>query len=299
MAIVVESVSTASWVTSIDPNISLTITKPTGVAVGDMLVACIVDGGGAPPPEVTVSSTGWTLLRASTGAETFTLWQFYRVATSSDVSASNYEFTTNYDGVGTAKMTGCILRLSGVANSATPTATDGIDNNKLSTAMSVSGLSITPPANNSLLVLAVLGANNEVGSGSFSGYTINGTNPTWTEHMDSINLTVDDSTFAVATAIMSTAAEITTISATHSVMQDDYIALLGVFREAVSASGTTTLLTPNTNFHAPSASAGVSGTVASLHSVSPTINNADGSTNTSQWTKETKENTTWTNEQSL
>ena len=91
MAIVVESVSPVA--TAISSN--LTVTKPTGVAVGDLLVAVLfaveADVGSLAGESWTLLS-GWSnagsVLNGVTNAVSFQ----YKLATSGDVSASNFTF---------------------------------------------------------------------------------------------------------------------------------------------------------------------------------------------------------------
>lgn len=80
---VVESTTAASKATGT----SIAVTKPSGVAVGDLLVAVVASNAKAVTPP-----SGWTLGTSKTSGAVY-LYQWYRVATSADVSASSYSFS--------------------------------------------------------------------------------------------------------------------------------------------------------------------------------------------------------------
>ena len=79
---------------------TLTITKPTGLAVGDVMIANIVQGDNADNQTLgNASRTGWTVVRgAEFGDNGNTSWWgtvLYKVADASDVAAANFAFTLN------------------------------------------------------------------------------------------------------------------------------------------------------------------------------------------------------------
>lgn len=178
MAIVLESISTKT----LAAGSSTTITKPTGLAVGDVMVALIGSvfpfaGAGA----LDVPS-GWTAVQNgnySVSVTTFSYAIFTKTANSSDVAASN--FTFNHTTFGRI-MGGAIARVSGfglVDDSAFVASTGAPPTAVAST--------IAPTLPNSLnLVILLAGDNTSAGgSVSFSNPALATNDPTWTEHLDS------------------------------------------------------------------------------------------------------------------
>ena len=77
---------------------TLTITKPTGLAVGDVMIANIVQGDNADNQTLgNASRTGWTVVRgAEFGDNGNTSWWgtvLYKVADASDVAAANFAWS--------------------------------------------------------------------------------------------------------------------------------------------------------------------------------------------------------------
>ena len=110
---------TGSPQTSTTTNTTLTITKPSGLAVGDVMFANIVqtnnDGGGAALSDA--SSTGWTVIAGnligSSGNDDWWGTLLYKVATASDVAAADFDFTLDNDANGDGS-SGAIIAFSGV-----------------------------------------------------------------------------------------------------------------------------------------------------------------------------------------
>ena len=96
--------------TATSTNTSLTIIKPTGLVVNDLMIVNLAQGNNnsnAP------TSTGWTLIdgRSLAGGTARYGAVLYKVATASDVSATNFTFTM---GSGTNSASGAIIAFSGV-----------------------------------------------------------------------------------------------------------------------------------------------------------------------------------------
>jgi len=114
MAIAFESVSTGAFVDAT----SIVITKPTGLAEGDLMVAILgsdeTDGFNTP--------SGWTALESVTlsSPDTYSANVFYKVADAGDVAASDFTFSPPDQAI----IGGGILRISGAAaNFVTDTGT--------------------------------------------------------------------------------------------------------------------------------------------------------------------------------
>lgn len=150
----------------------ITVTKPTGLASGDMLVAfCIRDVDGFDTP------SGWTLL-----GEGGIITSFAKVADSGDAAASNFTFSP----AGTSGDTSIVMlvRLTGTFTGGVANLVIDAQGTDASTGgenlASFSGL--TPVANNSVLLMA--GAIQEGTDVAFSGYATANNNPSWTEQYD-------------------------------------------------------------------------------------------------------------------
>lgn len=190
-----ESIGTASMA-SIN-NDDLTITKPSGLEVGDLMVAIL--------SQTASSASSWTLPSGWTSHFDFAenshnLAIFSKLAEASDVAASNFSFTPN-NGSSANLAGGFILRISGAGEVLTPTS---------ATATAVTTLApttITPDFGNSMFVLVASEGNNNPNTNNVSGYSMATSNPTWTERGDTSNTEGASwgSVVAVATAVRSEA----------------------------------------------------------------------------------------------
>lgn len=102
---------------------TLTITKPTGIAVGDLMIANIAKGG---DNTTAVTSTGWTLIdgRSLGGSGTQRYGAvLYKIAVAADVSAANYAFTL---GASTDSSVGAIIAFSGIDSTNPFDVTSGV-----------------------------------------------------------------------------------------------------------------------------------------------------------------------------
>lgn len=162
---------------------TLTITKPTSLAVGDLMVAHITAYGGS-----TVASSDWNVLSgwtretdtnvadgpANTGVRTNTQ---YKIADSGDVAASNFTFTW---GGSSTNLLGGILRITG-ANPVDPIGSSNADSLQDATSPWSTNAPVTPAEANSLCLM--FAATTGPGS-SFSAYNFATDNPSWTEIYD-------------------------------------------------------------------------------------------------------------------
>lgn len=183
MAIVVQSSSSTAWASAS----SVVITKPSGLIVGDLLVAIIPYGDGG----ITVSApAGWTTITATTSGS-IAIAPFWKIATSTETAATDFTFTLTG---GTPYVAGGLLRIDGhSAGNPIWTSAGGTTSNTSSPSFANT---ITPAIASSLLIMA---ATCENGTGTQSGYAIVTSNPTWTEVFD-FTIVVGQFSFALATA---------------------------------------------------------------------------------------------------
>lgn len=178
MAVAYESVQTTAFATKTSGQ-TVIITKPTGLAVGDYLIAhlsqVITSGSNANWN----TPSGWTsLLNLNESGNTNSkarLTVFYKVADSSDVAASNFTFTTN---TASCLAGGSLYRVSGGAT------INGTIDGAIDTTTPTFTNTITPSASDSLILFMVTGADAGDTTGSVSSYAITTDNPTWTERYD-------------------------------------------------------------------------------------------------------------------
>lgn len=292
MAAVVQSSATTDWGNAS----SVVITKPTGLSVGDLMIACIAVEG-----QTSTTPSGWTAIDNNDSDMTAAVYG--KIADSSDVAASNFTFSVG----GTAYCGGVLLRIDGIASGLWNDGNGGdVANGNQTPDLSFTGF--TPTDNGELLVgFMVMGQCDPVNDAMVTGYTINGTNPSWTA-VDQDSITTNNPTsgdgvsFAVAYATQTTAAEISDFDVTLSGSYGtpgDWASVIVAIRPQVDVTGTFSHLSVSPSFTAPAASVGVTATHSHL-AVAATTNALSGTASApTQWTNEAEGSTTWTNESSL
>ena len=301
MALVVESVSTGSH--AYNQN-SGTITAPTGIEAGDLLILI-----GALTVASTGFSTGGSYSHDFSGLVSDPSCNvLYKIAEASDESASTYTVT------GSNGRLYCMLRVSGWTTG-NPIYQDAQDPFYTTTngaqTETVTGQSLTRLSQQLLILIATSYDSSE--GEDYNTYntptiTSSDANPTWTEVINTSIATGGSSLgrtgLYVTYATASDTSEITgwTFGFTYS-QNDDRVGGLSVLisiNSPIGASGTAALLVPTTTlFEEASVSTGSTGTNA-LHEVSPTIPEpTTKATSPTQWTNEADTDTTWTNEASL
>jgi hypothetical protein len=179
MAVTYHSVSTTSWATEIADGNSLSIDKPSGLSVGDLMIAHIGRVNSGASSNTVTAPAGWGLIDGADLSDTDSTAStraYFKVADSADVAASTFSFT-NSTGFPVRMVCGAIYRVSGqygdpVGEGATSTgATPSFAN------------TVTPRATNNLLLMLIT-AEGAGASGSGTTYAIATSNPTWTERYD-------------------------------------------------------------------------------------------------------------------
>lgn len=237
MALVVESTSTASTSNADD----ITVTKPSGVASGDLLLI-IANGQGATTP-VYATCSGFTQIQTSFYTNQTAVSLLYRIADASDVSASNY--TVALAGSSTSSGAVAMLRVSGwpTGNPLYNSATASDLQDLASWTVSSGTISLSRPSRQ-LLIMAG-NSRNDGNSLNFNNYTITSSdsNPTWTELMDVDFDTASGATnhsFFVAYAFSSATSTITgysvDVSGATSGGGDAVATFLAVIVEPVNAT---------------------------------------------------------------
>jgi len=291
MSIVVESVSAVATARSSN----LTVTKPTGVVVGNLLVAVLVSvdsGAGTNNGTWSILSTWNDTTSANLGSRAGFSIQ-YRIATSADVSASNYTFASSQS----ENLRGYMLRCSGNNIAGNPLGTTGQEAEKDVVSATFTGnlTSYTPAENGALVIMQVVGSSGGPRNATVSGYTV--PNVSFTEGDDSSH---GDGSPALVQAsaygIQSTAAAITTYVATFSSSYDDHFGQFVLFLPPVNATGTNVLTETNTTTFTQAGTCDTIGENTLLETDTTMFAQNGTGTSPTQWTNEAKPSTTWVNE---
>lgn len=157
---------------------SAAVTKPAGLAVGDLMVAFAAGfangaAGSMTPP------AGWTT-KTSTALGGFgSFYSFWKIADAGDVAASTFTFTHS----GTGSPT-CFASVTRITNVDPTTPMDQSVAAAMSTGiLTFTNSAITPTRYNNLCLIFVVSGNGG-GARNASGYAMSADNPTWTEAYD-------------------------------------------------------------------------------------------------------------------
>jgi hypothetical protein len=286
MALVVESTSVNSG-----SGTTLVITKPTGLAVGDLMIAVLGCYGGIAQTIDTLS--GWTLI-ANRAFSNGSVNMQYKIADAGDVAASNFTFT---DTASSSIFSGSIMRVSGHASVGFLDASDSDDYNSTAKTSISFTTTVSPTYNNSLIVLCFgAGNNGGAGAGTIGSYVVSDGTLSWTELYDySVDIGSIDPILGGAYGIQATAVALTTYGATLSLTKEAQGGIIAVFRAKVDATGTNATFAVSPLLSTQNGVAGGQGTNATF-AVSPTLFNQSGrATTPTQWTNPDKPSTIWTN----
>ena len=279
MSLVVESTATGTaTVTSGSPG---TITKPTGVEVGDVLVLAYSNRSSTTDLDL-VKPAGFTSVEFNTSAGNDANARImYRVADASDVSATNYTFST---ATGIHAIDAFLLRVTGI-DPVNPAEDSGGG-----TAGNVTNPSVTVSITHLVPRLLQVYMVSTVDSG---GDTITAISTTPTR---SLSLLINSSNVKGGYIVVDDSATITNLAAasTGAILHNAFS--FASFRDTYPTTGTAGLLSADPAFFSPNGSSGANGTIGLLE-VNPTINTVSGTAGQpTQWTNEAKPSTTWTNE---
>ena len=189
MAIAVASQSTNAYASAA----SITITKPTGLAAGDLMVAAIHVTGS----ETVTTPAGWTqIIAQSHGGQAQTLTTLRKTADSGDAAASDFTFNLS----GTQQVAGILFRITGQAGNTIIAASDNDTLTNDGTGTFSGG--VTPTEASSLLIFCI-GIDQGNQAGDITGYAVVTSNPSWTEAFETERNLTDGNNyiFAVAYAI--------------------------------------------------------------------------------------------------
>jgi hypothetical protein len=287
MAVALRSVSTAAF-TALTSSGTLSINKPTGLTVGDVLVAhlSMVITSGANGNWDTPS--GWTASlntnESGNGNSEARLTVFYKVADASDVAASSFTFQA--DGTQPSYAGGALYAVSGGAISGTTVVDYTANATSATSTTTPSGAGgVTPPAN-SLLLFLTTSASANVTTGSVDSQAITTSNPTWAEQYDFVgsegvaNGTNRQGLMSGATALRPEATATGNTSATMTNFSQNHVLGLVAIPPVVDASATLTPLTLTVSLTTPAQT--LSHTLTPL-TLSVTLNAIIATTPAAKW----------------
>lgn len=294
MSIVVQSVGTlASSTTS-----SITINKPTGLAVGDLMVAVMGAHGTTTSSGTTYSTlAGWTSALGANYNNRVAFSVQYRYADAGDVAASNFTFSLSNTSF--PSCTGQILRCTGMVPSGfNPLGTTDSETQLVVNSATLSGtLSSYTPAANGALVIMQVGAYNTNNSRTVSGYDTTASGITFTELFDVGSGSSTTAMYSSAYGIQTTAAALTAYTATWSAAVVDHYAQFVVFLPVVNASGSNTLATAVASSFVQSGTCDTIGNNTLVTTLTQSFTQGGQGTSPTQWSNESKPSTTWVNDQ--
>lgn len=278
-----ESLSSASS----DNTGSLTITKPTGLAVGDRMVAGILVDRDAGATASVSTPSGWTqealLDLESLGRNALAVYS--KTATSGDVAASDFTFAGS-GSTASMTMTGILLRVSNWGGSAGLTSNTSV---AASTTMTMTGVTPSPAVASSLYLVFAGRISSSPLSVSVSSVAIATSNPTWTERAEvSGNGNTYDTTLAAYTATRTE----TTATGTYTVTYNNTTNLgSGAVAIILHTPINGSISVSDQKVAAYAYSPITDGTVDAI-ATDPTLTES----NPAIWTNEATATTTWTNE---
>ena len=185
---------------------SVVITKPSGLAVGDLMVAHIAT---YTDPTVT-NSSGFTTILSTAVSEGVRSHLAWKIATSGDVAASNFTFTLS----DTVVSMGAIIAFTGHDATTPIGASNGSANGTDTT--TISAAAITPPVADSMILFFSASRGSITTTPYVSGHSIPTSNPTWTELYDTTTTIGSDLNHTLAYGIRTATTSTGTGTATQA-----------------------------------------------------------------------------------
>jgi len=281
---VIASSNTTAFASSVT---STVLTKPSGLAVGDLMIAVTVfiDAGTSTS---TTPPAGWSTEEQVAMPDNFRVMSiFSKIADSSDVSASNFTFSYS----NSVLAGGGIMRITGVA-------TVGAHEQDYEGSTSTTSISYTAaltPSYTDQLVLMILGGWEATGASTMSGYTST-PSKTWTEVIDISSSLGGDPYLAIASAEAGSLTQITAYGATLSVAKLRKGGVLLLITPPQNATGSNAVFSVLPTFFSENGSAGTDGTNNLLTTVPNFPTQSGIATAPTQWQNESNGSTSWTNE---
>jgi len=274
---------------------SVTITKPTGLAVGDLLLVQLAASDIGGDNRTWSTPSGWTAVEVGGTTEEAVPAAYYIIATSTETAASNFTFSMS--GTTTA-ISGVLMRISGHWG-ASPITVSEIDQTAGSTTSLTFTTALTPAITNSLLIFSFMGAGNAFTSGTPTIASYASTpSATWSEVADvGVKDGSDDGHgLGVAQADYSGLTQITSRTATiNQTANLDYASIAIIVNGTVDANTTPTFVASTQSAFATTGSAGATTTLTLKTSDQTKFDPVGYGNSPPAFTNEAKQSTTFTN----
>lgn len=270
---------------------TILIPNTTPPAIGDFLMM-FIGAYAAGGTRSLVTPSGWTFGAGNDGDEEICA-VYYKIAASGDVSAGNFTVTIS----GSADVfSGAIIKATGVATGAEVAGVEADTAASGATMPFTTNLAATTP--DSLLLAMYMGSDGNGAPFSIGTYTST-PSLTWTELVE---LQGDNGspvmTMSVASAPNTGTSAVTLRTAVPSITANDGIDGVAIMLNGRNdASGTTALLSADADFFTQAGSSGTSGTSALLSADADFFTQSGRGTTPTVWTDQTKNDTTWTNQE--
>ena len=286
---VIQSSNNYAWTANTSP----VITKPTGLAVGDLMLALIfsVDSVGSPVDEPT-TPTNWTRFSNAFydgASDTIRAYVFWKIADSGDTSATNFTFVCDTTSSTNA---GWLGRITG-HNATAPLTSLYYTNGSTGTNPTITGANVSTVVNDALLFMSFCGFV-ALGSETTSIYTINGTNPTWTELLDISSSTGINELACIASAPESAVRIVTQIECDTSGTISENVGQFFVIPATTSTSTNLDLISLS-QVPYDLTNTGTANVTLDVISLTATPRDITGSQADPKWSNPDKNTTTWVN----
>lgn len=280
MAVTYQSIASASQIDA-----ALVITKPSGLAVGDTMVAGIFFNNDDTGSGSIATPAGWTQV-STDGNTAFSLKVFTKLADSADVAASNFTFTQTGDT--TYHLIGHIVRISEFGLIAGETS----EFSTTSGTATVIAPTFTPTRANTLFLAFAAQSLSGGATPNNVSVALTTDNPTWTERAEAnANDGTYDSALAAYTATRAETTATGNITATFAGTAAGNLKALSVISISSQINGD---ITPTTYVNAYAYSPINATSYAEAYVTDPTDNIRNNTT--TPWVNEEITTTEWINE---
>lgn len=265
---------------------SLTVTSPTGISEGDLLILIIGKFNGYNTANLSVPS-GFTqsVVYQRASGNTLSISLYYKIAVTADESATDYTVTDS----DTAMVGIAMLRITGWSTGDPIFQETGAGSASFSETLETKTESVTwqKPAG----AIVIIAASSYGSDTAFSNPSITHgvANPTWTEVVEYTSFVDDEPSFYVTYAETTDTSNITEVEfdVEAGISSANAAYLMAEIATPNNATGTFTHLSTSPTFPDPVSTSGVVGTHSSL-SVTPTLNKPTASGRSKTWTTTNK-----------
>ena len=263
MAVAFASVSTATANETSNNSTTLTLTKPTGLAAGDLMIAVLTYSDGTESQFYAL--TGWTAVIGTDDGDLVTT-VLCRVADAGDAAASDFTFTKTA-GDEVVNLCGALFRITGAGFTGSANIT-AQDKGTSSDASAIYTGGITPTADSLLMFIATSGAV----STTASGYAIATSNPTWTERVEITSTdSTPDNNLVIATASRPEATATGDFSLTWAADPGESVGHLLSIQETTNVTTSPAVISVVASVQAPTVTGGATVTVSAAISITAAV----------------------------